>query len=189
MNRLRKIWACTACRSKLECLSVSVTSTLVYDLLGAYPSAAPSELPFMRKFQPSPLNMRLAVTKTLAYNGAELATTIKAFIVEPQGGTTTLGIITLSLMTHNIKSFYVTLSISDSQHNNALLLCWVSLCCVSHFIYFNAECCYAECRIAVCHITIMLNVVMLNVVMLSVVMLNIVMLNVVMLIVVAPPGW
>ncbi len=39
----------------------------------------------------------------------------------------------------------MTLSKSDTQHNNALPLCWVS-----HFIYCYAECHYAECHSAWC---------------------------------------
>ncbi len=53
--------------------------------------------------------------------------------------------------------------ICDTQHNNALQLCWVSIYRESHFLYQ-----------------------MLNVIILSVIMLNVVMLNVVMLSVVAP---
>ncbi len=56
----------------------------------------------------------------------------------------------------------MTISINDNQHkcdtqlNNALPLCSVSLCRVSHFVYCYAECCYAEChyderRYAECH--------------------------------------
>ncbi len=39
----------------------------------------------------------------------------------------------------------MTVSINDTQRNNALLLC-----CVSHFIYYFAECHYAECHYAEC---------------------------------------
>ncbi len=63
-------------------------------------------------------------------------------------GATTLGITTLSIMTVSIRSFYLTVSIKDTQHSSALLLCLVSLCWVSHFIYYYAECHYAECRSA-----------------------------------------
>ena len=35
-------------------------------------------------------------------------------------------------------SHHVTVSLNDTQHNNALPLCWVS-----HFIYHYAECRYA----------------------------------------------
>ncbi len=52
--------------------------------------------------------------------------------------------------------FCVTVSVSDSQHNNALPLCWAS-----RFIYH-----YDECRVL---FAIMLSVIMWNVVMLSVV--------------------
>ncbi len=37
-----------------------------------------------------------------------------------------------------------------TQRNNTLLLCWVSLCLVLHFLYLYAECHYAECRYAEC---------------------------------------
>ncbi len=52
---------------------------------------------------------------------------------------------TLSIMTLCIKG-YVTLSVNDTQHNNAL-----PLCCMSRFIHYyaerhDAECRYAECR-------------------------------------------
>ena len=50
------------------------------------------------------------------------------------GDSTTLSITTFSLMTLSLKGLYVTLSIKDTKHNNALPLCWVS-----HLIY-----CYAE---------------------------------------------
>jgi hypothetical protein len=45
----------------------------------------------------------------------------------------------------------VTLSINDTQHNNALPLCWVSqfINCYAECRY--AECCYSECRYAECH--------------------------------------
>jgi hypothetical protein len=55
-------------------------------------------------------------------------------------GTTTLSITTLS-----IKGLYVTLSVSDSQHNNALPIFWVS-----RFIYYYAECHYTKCHYAAC---------------------------------------
>ncbi len=66
-----------------------------------------------------------------------------------------LRIMAFRIMTHNIfifskmtlstKKLYVTLSLNDIQHNNAL-----PLCSVSHFIYYYAECHYAECRYADC---------------------------------------
>jgi len=37
--------------------------------------------------------------------------------------------------TLSIRGLFVTVSINDTEHNNALLLCWVS-----HFIYYFAEC-------------------------------------------------
>jgi hypothetical protein len=65
-------------------------------------------------------------------------------------GATTLSIMAFSIMTFSINGLYVTLSISDTQHNNTaimlsvafysllswmllcwMLLCWVSLCWVS----------------------------------------------------------
>jgi hypothetical protein len=58
------------------------------------------------------------------------------------------------------------LGINDTQHNNALQLCWVW-----HFVYCHAECYYAGCCILFID---MLSVVMLSVVMLSVVMLSVV---------------
>jgi len=51
-------------------------------------------------------------------------------------------------MWHSAK---VTPSINDTQHNNDLPLCWLSLCWVSGFIYYYAECHYAECCNAECH--------------------------------------
>jgi hypothetical protein len=65
----------------------------------------------------------------------------------------------------------VTVSIKDVQHNNALLLCWVSLYSVSHFISYYAECHYAECHYAQCHILFLIT---LNAIMLSVIMLNVI---------------
>ncbi len=52
---------------------------------------------------------------------------------------------------------YVLINISDSRHNNALQLCWVS-----NFIYYFAEyryadCRYAECRYAECRDTVSYN--------------------------------
>ncbi len=44
----------------------------------------------------------------------------------------------------------ITDSINDTQHNNAMLLGWLSSCWVSHFIYCYAECHYTECRYAEC---------------------------------------
>ncbi len=57
-----------------------------------------------------------------------------------QNGATTSSIMTFSTMTLGMKGL-----IHDTQYNITLLPCWVTLCCVSHFI-----CCYAECRDAVC---------------------------------------
>ncbi len=64
----------------------------------------------------------------------------------------------------------------------------MSLCWLSRFIYFNAECRYARCHYAEFRVKfiVMLNVVMLRVFMLSVVMLSVVMLSVVILSVVVP---
>jgi hypothetical protein len=47
-------------------------------------------------------------------------------------------------MTLSIKGLCVTLSISDTQHSNALSLRRV------YFIHNYAECHYAECRFAEC---------------------------------------
>jgi len=47
-------------------------------------------------------------------------------------------------MTLSIKGLYVTLGISDTQHNNDPLLCWVPLCWVWRFIHYYAECHYAD---------------------------------------------
>jgi hypothetical protein len=60
----------------------------------------------------------------------------------------TFGIMTYSIMTFSINGLKVTFSIKDTQHNNALPLCWVSLC-KSRFI---------------CYAVIMLNVIILSVV-------------------------
>jgi hypothetical protein len=72
--------------------------------------------------------------------------------VREKDGATTLSIMTLSITTLSMRIFHVTLSICDSQHkrHSALLLGWVSLCWVSHFIYYYAERHYAECRYAEC---------------------------------------
>ncbi len=61
-----------------------------------------------------------------------------------------MGATTLSIMTHSIttlrkKGLYVTLRISDTQHNNILPLCSVV------FLFYFAECHYADCRYAECH--------------------------------------
>jgi hypothetical protein len=62
-----------------------------------------------------------------------------------------LSITTLSLLIHNIGGLHVTLSISDSQHNNALPLCWVSfILSVGVLFTFFAECHYGECHYAKC---------------------------------------
>jgi hypothetical protein len=50
-------------------------------------------------------------------------------------GATTISITTFSTMALSIWCLFVTVRISDSQHNNALPLCWVS-----HFIYRHVEC-------------------------------------------------
>jgi hypothetical protein len=65
---------------------------------------------------------------------------------QQENGATTLSVTTFRIMTFSIRSFYVTLSISDSQHkqNSIIMLCY-----------------YAVCRIL---FTIMLNVVLLSVV-------------------------
>ncbi len=60
-------------------------------------------------------------------------------------GAMTLSITTLSIMTLSIKGLYMTLNKNDTQHSNALPLCWMSLCWVSRFIYCFTECLYAEC--------------------------------------------
>jgi len=46
----------------------------------------------------------------------------------------------------NLNSAYMKLSIIDTQHNNAVPLCWVS-----RFICCYDECHYAECRYSLCH--------------------------------------
>jgi hypothetical protein len=48
-------------------------------------------------------------------------------------------------------SALMTLSISDTRHNNALRLWWMSLCKVSRFIYCYAEYHDAECDHAECY--------------------------------------
>jgi hypothetical protein len=57
---------------------------------------------------------------------------------------------TFSIITLSIKGLYVTLSICDIQHNNAMSIGWLSLCWVSHFIYDYGECHYAECHYDEC---------------------------------------
>jgi len=68
----------------------------------------------------------------------------------------TLGITTFSIMTLSMRGFYVTLSISDTQHKR-------------HSAWQHYH--YAQHRYARCHVwfIIMLNVVILSVTMLSVV--------------------
>ncbi len=39
----------------------------------------------------------------------------------------------------------------DAQHNNTLLLWWVSLCWVSRLIHRYGECHFSECHSAECH--------------------------------------
>ena len=80
----------------------------------------------------------------------------------------------MTLSTNDIAQ--TMLSISDTQHNNILILCWVS-----HFIYCYAECHYAACLFAECHYAEcpMRNVIMRNVIMLHVIMLSAIMLSVV----------
>ncbi len=74
---------------------------------------------------------------------------------------------------------YMWRSLSATQHDDTLQLCWVSL-----FIYYYAECPYAECRYTECHYAecvILLSVVKLNVIMLNVIMQSVIMLSVIML--------
>ncbi len=52
---------------------------------------------------------------------------------------------------HKWHSPEMTLSINNTQHNNALPLCWVWSCWVLRFIPSYAECRYAECHYAECH--------------------------------------
>jgi hypothetical protein len=47
-------------------------------------------------------------------------------------------------MTLSLKGFYVTLSISDSQHNNTAIMFSVVIR-VSHVIFYYVKCRYAEC--------------------------------------------
>ncbi len=61
-----------------------------------------------------------------------------------------LGAMTLSIMTLSKWRLHVTISISDTQHNNAQPLWWVSLCRVSHFIYCYDECHYGQCHYDEC---------------------------------------
>ncbi len=75
-------------------------------------------------------------------------------------GTTTLSAMTFSITTLSIRSFYVTLSLSDSQQTTL----GITIPC------YYAECHYADSRIL---FAIMLNVVMLSAIMLSVVMLSV----------------
>ncbi len=48
-------------------------------------------------------------------------------------------------MTLSKKGLYVTLRISDTQHNNTLPFCSVV------FLFYFAECHYSHCRYAECH--------------------------------------
>ncbi len=50
-----------------------------------------------------------------------------------------VGTMPLRITTFSIKGLLATHSINKAQHNNALLLCRVSLCWVSHFVYCHAE--------------------------------------------------
>ncbi len=72
--------------------------------------------------------------------------------------TTTLSIMTFSLPTLTIKGSYVTVSMNDTQHNNALPLCWesfllcrVTFCCCCSVFFVNTfwRQNFAECKIAV----------------------------------------
>jgi hypothetical protein len=49
-------------------------------------------------------------------------------------------------MALGIRDLFVTKSINDTRHNNAL-----PLCLQTRFIYDYAECHYAECHYAECH--------------------------------------
>jgi hypothetical protein len=53
---------------------------------------------------------------------------------------------TFNTTTLSIRRLFVTFSISDTQQNNALPLCWES-----QFIYCYAECHYVECCYSECH--------------------------------------
>ncbi len=58
-----------------------------------------------------------------------------------------------SIMTLSIKDLFVTLRINVTQHDKALPLFLVSLCCVSHSIYCYSDCHYDECHYDECHYT------------------------------------
>jgi hypothetical protein len=58
-------------------------------------------------------------------------------------GATTLGTTTFNIMILSINGLYVTLSLNDSRHNNAM-----PLYRVSHYINYYAECHYADCYYA-----------------------------------------
>ncbi len=66
-----------------------------------------------------------------------------------------LSIMAFGIMTHSkeglLVMFSIVDSISDTKHKNPLQLYRVSLCWVSHFIYYYAEYCYAECCYALWH--------------------------------------
>ncbi len=72
------------------------------------------------------------------------------------GGATTFSIMTFSITTLDIIGLVEKLSKNDThhkwRHNNALPLCWMSLCWVLHFIY-----CYAECWVFWCGIILLLS--------------------------------
>ncbi len=50
-------------------------------------------------------------------------------------GTTTLSITTFSITTLSTKDLFVTISTNDTQHDNVVQCCWVSLCWLLLFIY------------------------------------------------------
>ncbi len=85
---------------------------------------------------------------------------------------------TLNMTTLGIKWLFVTFSIKDSQHYNALPLCWVPFCWVLHLFIVMLN--------VIMLIVFKLNVMVLSIFQLNVIMLSVFQLNVIMLSVIAP---
>jgi hypothetical protein len=69
-------------------------------------------------------------------------------------GTTIHSILTFSIKKHCIKRLFVTFSINNKEHINALPLFWVTLCWLSRFSYCNAKWHYGDCRCSECHLAV-----------------------------------
>ncbi len=92
-------------------------------------------------------NKQFKVIKSLLAISSSTFTTILTIYIPStmDSGATTLSITTFSIVTLSVKGMSLTLDINVTQHYNALPLCSVYLCLVSHFVYWYAECHFAEC--------------------------------------------